>query len=744
MTVQPVSLSQTPDAALKHYFGYERFRPGQQHIIEAALQNRDVLAIMPTGGGKSLCFQLPALLKPGLTVVVSPLIALMQDQVEALQSNGIGATFINSSLTLEQMRERQQQILSGQIKLLYIAPERLFQERFSAFLDTVQQRIGLAGFAIDEAHCVSEWGHDFRPEYRDLRRLRHQYASTPMIALTATATERVRQDILTQLELREPFVHVASFNRANLYYEVRPKRKQSYTELLALIRQVDGGSGIVYCLSRRRVDELTVRLQEDGISVLPYHAGLGDEERSRNQTRFVRDDVQVMVATVAFGMGINKLDVRFVVHYDLPRNLEGYYQEAGRAGRDGEPAQCLMFFSYADIRTVDYLIDQKPDPDEQRIARQQLRQIIDYAEGSDCRRTIQMGYFGEHFPGNCGNCDNCLHPQPTEDWTIEAQKFLSCVARCEERFGMAHIIDVLRGSKNKKVLQYGHDRLSTHGIGRDRTVDQWRALGRSLLHQGLLSETTDGYPVLKLNPQSWEILRKQRQVHIVVPKNLVDDQPEMSQSRVEAELLFQRLRSLRKRLADEQAVPPYVIFADSSLRLMAQLMPQTLEAFGSISGVGQRKLERYGQAFVQEIRAYCEEQGIAIAPNSPSITDTAAVNPLSSSAADPPLLARTHFFTLDLHQQGFSPEQIAEARNLKTRTVIEHLSLLLEAGRAVDVDALVPPDRQTAIDALIQSVGDFSLRAVREASGDRFSYDEIRLVRSLCRYRQRSAPAAPE
>ncbi|MES1023701.1 DNA helicase RecQ [Gloeocapsa sp. BRSZ] len=594
------------ESALKHYFGYDSFRPGQRYIVEQALQNRDLLVVMPTGGGKSLCFQLPALLKKGLTVVVSPLIALMQDQVEALQDNGIGATFINSSLSAYQVRTREQAILSGKVKLLYIAPERLLSEKFLPFLDLVHHQMGISAFAIDEAHCVSEWGHDFRPEYRQLQQLRHRFSGVPTIALTATATERVRQDIIQQLGLVEPSVHIASFNRQNLFYEVQPKQKQSYQQLLQLIRQ-QSGAGIIYCLSRRRVDEIAFKLKNDGIAALPYHAGLSDRDRAANQTSFIRDDVQVMVATIAFGMGINKPDVRFVIHYDLPRNLESYYQESGRAGRDGEPARCTLFLNYGDIKTIEYLIAQKPDPQEQRIAKQQLRQVIDYAEGTDCRRTIQLSYFGERFSGKCDNCDNCCHPKPMQDWTIEAMKFLSCVARCKERFGMTYIIDVLRGAKNQKILQNGHQNLSTYGIGKDRSNDDWRMLGRSLLHQGLLAQTTDGYSVLKLNALSWEVMRRQRSVLIAVSATPTRISDEDTPAAAEVELLFQRLRKLRKQMADEQGVPPYVIFADSTLRLMATQQPKSLAAFSQLSGVGSHKLARYGAQFLAEIQAYCEE-----------------------------------------------------------------------------------------------------------------------------------------
>ncbi len=698
------------EEALKHFFGYDTFRPGQQQIVEEALQNRDLLVIMPTGGGKSLCFQLPALLKPGLTIVVSPLIALMQDQVDGLQDNGIGATFLNSSLRMEDVRSRELAILNGKIKLLYVAPERLLGERFLPFLDKVRSQIGISAFAIDEAHCVSEWGHDFRPEYRQMSQLRQRYPDIPILALTATATGRVRQDIIQQLTLQEPGIHLSSFNRPNLYYEVLPKERQSYNQLLAKVRSCPG-SGIIYCLSRRKVDEVAFRLQQDGFTALPYHAGLSDQERSSNQTRFIRDDVQIMVATVAFGMGINKPDVRFVIHYDLPRNLESYYQESGRSGRDGEPANCILFFGAGDIRTVDYLIEQKPDPNEQRVARQQLRQVIEYAEGSDCRRTIQLSYFGERFKGDCDNCDNCRTPKPVEDWTIEAQKFLSCVARCQERFGMTHIIDVLRGSRKQKIEQNGHHLLSTYGIGKDRSAEDWKMLSRSLLHQGLVNETTDGYRILKLNKLSWEVLRSQRTVQIAITQTSGEKALSGTNSRsAEAEILFDRLRRLRKQVADAQSVPPYVVFADSSLKLMAQQQPQTIEDFAEISGVGSHKLNQYGDKFVAEIRAFCQEQKLPVA-----------------------IPTTTNMVTMQFYQQGLSVEEIAQKRGFTERTIITHLSELLEMNQPVDLNRLVALELQNTIIQAIKTVGADSLKNIKEHLGEDYRYEDIQLVRAWWR-----------
>ena len=726
---------------LKQYFGHDTFWPGQREIIEHALAGRDAFVLMPTGGGKSLTYQLPALMMPGLTIVISPLIALMHDQVDRLRVNGIPATFINSSLSPTERTRREQAAVTGRLKLLYVAPERLLGENFLYLLDEVENNVGLSLLAVDEVHCVSEWGHDFRPEYRQLGRLRKRYPDIPLMALTATATERVQDDILTQLRLRDPYIHIASFNRPNLYYEVRPKSRSSYSELVQLLREQPGASVIIYCQSRRAVDDLSEALKSDGIRALPYHAGLTTEQRNESQGRFIHDDVPVLVATIAFGMGISKPDVRMVVHFDMPRNLESYYQESGRAGRDGQPARCILFFNYGDRMKVEYIIAQKTSEQEQYIARQQLQQVIAYCDSTACRRQVLLYYFGETLlDENCGNCDNCLRLENLEDRTIDAQKFLSCVARTQQRFGMRHIIEVLRGANTQKIRDYGHDQLSTYGIGKEQSVDEWMHIGRALLQQGLLSQTTDSYPVLKLNALSMEILRRQRSVQIDMPVQRVQTPARQEKSngrspalKPEEEGLFQRLRDLRKEIADEQGVPPYIIFSDATLRAMAQQRPQSLSHFAQIPGVGERKLEAYFTPFTNEIRSYCELHNLDM--------DVEALHPPTTqkkeqSPASPSSATVTRQLTLGLYQQGLSIEEIARERNLKPTTILSHLSELIEGGEVLDIERIVQPGRQKVIASALEQIGSDVLKPVKEFLGEDYSYDEIRLVRAVLRRSQ--------
>jgi len=729
-------IEQRIEQQLKQYFGHDIFLPGQQEIIERVISGSDAFVLMPTGAGKSLIYQFSSMLLPGVTIVVSPLIALMQDQVDRLKTNGIAATFINSALNSTERAEREQRALDGELKLLYVAPERLLTPDFLQLLDEVQRRVGLSLLAVDEAHCVSEWGHDFRPEYRQLGRLRDRYPQVPMLGLTATATERVREDILTQLRLRDPFIHIASFNRPNLSYEVRQKHSGSYRELVQYLRDQPDAPIIIYCQSRKTVDDLSTALQHDGVRALPYHAGLTNEQRTEHQNRFIRDDVPVLVATIAFGMGIAKPDVRAVIHYDMPKSLEGYYQETGRAGRDGLPAQCILFFQYGDRTKYEFILAQKTNEQELSIARQQLQQVVAYAENLSCRRRILLAYFAEDYlQGNCGNCDNCLRPNTDlEDRTIDAQKFLSCVSRTQQRFGMRHIVDILRGANTQKIRAQNHDQLTTYGIGKDISADEWLRFGRALLQQGLLKEeSTDGYPILKLNKLSMEILRKQRTVEVAAAP--VRQQKASSSSAAEVNLtveemgLFQHLRTLRKELADELNVPPYVVFPDSSLRAMAQYRPQSEDHFAHIPGVGSRKLEAFYSPFTRAIRDYCEEHNLEIGLNPPKPEKerkqlVVASAPISGGPS-------TRMVTLDLYQAGLSIEEIATERNLKPGTIISHLAALIEMGENIDGMKLLKPGHyDTIVAAILQTEGN-SLTPIKELLGEEYTYDEIRLVLAM-------------
>jgi ATP-dependent DNA helicase RecQ len=591
-------------ATLKRNFGYDEFRPLQEEIIRDALSGRDVFVLMPTGGGKSLCFQLPALMRDGVTIVVSPLISLMKDQVDALQTSGIPATYLNSTLDRDAAKERWRGLHRGQYRLLYVAPERLMLETF------LERAVNwnIAQVAIDEAHCISEWGHDFRPEYRELKKLRQHFFDAPVMALTATATERVRADIIRQLQLRDPRCYVASFNRPNLTYRVIPKTS-AYEQLLEFIRTRPNESGIVYCASRKSTDSLARNLNDDGISAKPYHAGLTSAERTKHQESFLRDDLRVVTATIAFGMGINKPNVRFVVHYDLPKNLESYYQETGRAGRDGLPSECVLLFSPGDVAKQLHFIDEKSE-NEARIARAQLRQMVHYAETRECRRTALLGYFGEQYAKpSCEGCDNCLTPRETFDGTIPAQKFLSCVHRiCTKSgfgFGLNHVVDVLRGADTEAIRQRGHTELSTYGIGRDLKRNVWQAIGRELLRLRLVECAPGKFATLSLTPAGLDALRNRTPITLTKQVELAEKAPRTKAGAIECdESLFERLRALRRQLANERGVPAYIIFSDVSLREMARNYPTTAIEFRRIPGVGEQKLKDFAEPFLSEIRAH--------------------------------------------------------------------------------------------------------------------------------------------
>jgi ATP-dependent DNA helicase RecQ len=751
------SHAQTLHPLLKQYFGFTSFRPLQEEIIRDALANKDVFAVLPTGGGKSLCFQLPALARDGLTVVVSPLIALMKDQVDALQAAGVPATFLNSSLAAGESRPRLRGLHNGEFRLLYVAPERLM---LSGFLEDLK-RWNVNLFAIDEAHCISEWGHDFRPEYRQLSTLRTQFPDVPMMALTATATERVRGDIVTQLHLREPRCYVASFNRPNLTYRVSAK-SGSYDQILNFTQKRPRESGIIYCQARKTTENLASKLTADGVPAAPYHAGLTAGERSKNQDAFLRDEVRVVCATIAFGMGINKPNVRFVIHYDLPKNIEGYYQETGRAGRDGLPSECLLLFSPGDRVKQSRFIDEKPDPKEREIARAQLEQIVHYAEVATCRREFLLGYFGEKFGApvsdparsvgvqasacspdklklelqpadqeigapNCRGCDNCLSPRATWDGTLAAQKFLSCVYRIREKsgfgVGMNHIVEVLTGADTEKVRKFGHQSLSTYNIGAEHNRAEWGAVGRELVRLGFLFQNNEKFNIIELTDEGRAALKARKKITLTKPVTAPEPEKHRAGEIACDEALFEKLRALRKQLADERGVPPYIIFSDVSLRQMARFYPANDREFSRISGVGEKKQREFGTTFMRNIAAYLQTNPRQMFADD-SFAEPAAPMPRRSRLTDT-VRETLHFF-----RQGKSVAEIARIRGVKDGTIFGHLEEAMLAGEAIDVNSLVSVEAQRDIAAAFAKHGHGSLGLVVASLGGRYDYGQCRVVRA--------------
>jgi ATP-dependent DNA helicase RecQ len=589
---------------LRKVFGFRQFRPNQESVVRAILEKRDVFAVMPTGGGKSLCYQLPAVLLPGTCMVISPLIALMKDQVDGARSNGIRAAFLNSSQSPDERDSVMHDLLSNSLDLLYVAPERFILSHFRETLS----RVHLSMAVIDEAHCISEWGHDFRPDYLSLSDLVTLFADIPVAAFTATATHRVQQDILDKLALRTPLIVRASFDRPNLLYNVSFKDNPE-AQIVTLLKNNPGKAGIIYRTSRKSVNDTAALLKAKGFRALPYHAGLSDTDRKCHQEAFIRDEADVIVATIAFGMGIDKSNIRFVIHADLPKSIENYYQETGRAGRDGEPAECTLLFSQGDIPKMRFFIDSMVDETERERALGALSKVIAFASTSVCRRRTLLDYFGESYPhDNCNSCDICLGTREVVDVTLEAQMLLSAIVRTEERFGAAHIVDIVTGSQNKKILDFGHDRLKTYGVGKGHDKKYWRRLIDELLAQKAIKKSEGLYPILFLLPKAVRILRNEECIDIVrvLDKKKIQQLPEAGAAPYDQEL-FELLRSLRKQIADEHGIPPYVVFSDRTLHDMAANFPRTAESMLTVSGVGEVKLERYGRQFLRLIDRYCSD-----------------------------------------------------------------------------------------------------------------------------------------
>jgi ATP-dependent DNA helicase RecQ len=711
---------------LNTVFGFAQFRASQQAIIENVLGQKNTLAIMPTGGGKSLCYQIPALVFDGLTVCISPLISLMQDQVRQLVELDIPACMLNSTLSADEYQANVQAISQGGIKLLFLAPETALQMSVLNLL----QAANVNCLAIDEAHCISEWGHEFRPEYRQLGQLIERIPQAVIIALTATATPRVREDIKRQLAIADESEFIASFDRPNLFIEVNLK-DNPYGQSKAFIDNHKGQSGIIYCLSRASVDELTAKLQADGYSALPYHAGLQSKKRAEYQDQFVRDDVDIIVATIAFGMGINKPDVRYVIHYDLPKNIEGYYQQIGRAGRDGLDADCLLLFSYGDTGKSRYFIDQMVNEQEKRLASMHLNQMLALAETEDCRRIPLLSYFGEpHVPQSCVKCDNCLNEnQEKSDLTVPAQKFLSCVHRTGQRFGAGYVVDVLRGSNAEKVLQNQHNLLSTYNIGNEFSKKQWMNLSRQLIQKGLLQQD-EQFGGLKLTAQAGDVLKGNAPFYALLQQqNTAASKQSHSRSSMDFNSdLFAILKTQRKHIADQAGVPPYAIFPDKSLQEMAHYLPKSAMSLLKIHGVGQAKLTKYGEQFIKMIADYCALNNLAEVTNSASGVSTSSKTPTTGLSAKSKEIA-------SLFDQGYSVLALAQQNKVKHNTIYGHLHKFVSLGYKLEhperlIEAMhLAPDLLDKGLATFAELGSERLKPVFDALNEQVSYEQLHLLR---------------
>lgn len=694
--------------ALKLYFGYEQFRPMQEQIISNILEGKDVLVLMPTGGGKSVCYQVPAVVMPGLCVVVSPLIALMKDQVEALLVNGIPAAYLNSSQSADEQYQIENKCLNGGMKLLYVSPEKLLSAGFFSFL----KRLNVSLFAVDEAHCISAWGHDFRPEYTQLRVLKQQFPAIPVVALTATADRLTQKDITEQLHLQKPEVFLSSFDRPNINLTVQPGQNR-FNKITDFLERHHKQPGIIYCLSRKATESLAGKLKQNGYSTTFYHAGMSSQQRAKSQEAFLRDDVQIVCATIAFGMGIDKSNVRWVIHYNLPKNIESYYQEIGRAGRDGAKSDALLFYSFADVMSMRSMLSEN-DKAQAELQLVKLERMQQFAEATFCRRRILLQYFGETMQKDCGNCDICRNPPTSFDGTLIVQKALSAIARTNEKANMSLLVDVLRGSRNSQVMSAGFDRIKTYGAGKDVGSLDWHRYLHQMLNAGLVELAYDQNYTLKLTEQSRQVLFEGRKVELVKFEEVKQqDEPrirEKPKREIIRDALFERLRALRKRLADELNVPPYVVFTDSTLQEMAAEKPSNRIAMLAISGVGAQKFERYGHDFINEIIAFVTEE----------------------QAKGSTIKGATHLLTWEAYKQGYTPEEIAKQRQLNPITIYSHLATLLEQGYDVPVKDFVTKREYKAIIEAIETLGpEAKLKDLYEHLGEQYEYFKIRLSVSM-------------